>query len=328
MMINITGTGSALPEKIVTNFDMAKLVETSDEWIRERTGIAERRISTGDTVASLSATACGLALEMAGKKAEDVDLIIVATCSPEMLLPCAACQVQGIIGAKNAVAFDLNAACSGFLFGLSTVYAYLQTGLYRNALVVGAEVLSKIIDWTDRSTCVLFGDGAGAAFVEVREETEEKAGIISVSQGSDGARGMVLRCQERKLVNPYIKEAMGEESNYVYMDGQEVYKFAVKQVPACIQDALSRAGLTVDDIDHFVLHQANVRILEAVAKRLKTDIAKFPMNLSHVGNMSSATIPVLLDELNRDGRLKKGDKIVLSGFGAGLTYGACVMIWN
>lgn len=328
MMINITGTGSALPENIVTNFDMAKLVETSDEWIRERTGIAERRISTGDTVASLSATACGLALEMAGKKAEDVDLIIVATCSPEMLLPCAACQVQGIIGAKNAVAFDLNAACSGFLFGLSTVYAYLQTGLYRNALVVGAEVLSKIIDWTDRSTCVLFGDGAGAAFVEVCEETEEKTGIISISQGSDGARGMVLKCQERKLANPYIKEAMGEESNYVYMDGQEVYKFAVKQVPACIQDALSRAGLTVDDIDHFVLHQANVRILEAVAKRLKTDIAKFPMNLSHVGNMSSATIPVLLDELNREGRLKKGDKIVLSGFGAGLTYGACVMIWN
>lgn len=328
MMINITGTGSALPDNIVTNFDMAKLVETSDEWIRERTGIVERRISTGDTVATLSAKACEKALEMAGKKAEDVDLIIVATCSPEMLLPCAACQVQGIIGAKHAVAFDLNAACSGFLFGLSTVYAYLQTGLYRNALVVGAEVLSKIIDWTDRSTCVLFGDGAGAAFVEAFEETEEKAGIISISQGSDGARGMVLSCQERKLANPYIEEAIGEENEYVHMDGQEVYKFAVKQVPVCIQDALSRAGLTVDDIDHFVLHQANVRILEAVAKRLKADIAKFPMNLNRVGNMSSATIPVLLDELNREGKLKQGDKIVLSGFGAGLTYGACVMIWN
>ncbi|MBQ3164342.1 MAG: ketoacyl-ACP synthase III [Lachnospiraceae bacterium] len=328
MMINITGTGRALPENIVTNFDMAKIVETSDEWIRERTGIAERRISTGDTVASLSAKACEQALEMAGKQAEDVDLIIVATCSPEMLLPCAACQVQGIIGAKNAVAFDLNAACSGFLFGLSTVYGYLQTGLYRNALVVGAEVLSKIIDWTDRSTCVLFGDGAGAAFVEAIEGNEENAGIISISQGSDGARGMVLSCQERKLSNPYIKDAIGEENNFVHMDGQEVYKFAVKQVPVCIQDALSKAGLTVEDIDHFVLHQANVRILEAVAKRLKADITKFPMNLNRVGNMSSATIPVLLDELNREGKLKKGDKIVLSGFGAGLTYGACVMIWN
>ncbi|MBQ6993137.1 MAG: ketoacyl-ACP synthase III [Lachnospiraceae bacterium] len=328
MMINITGTGRALPENIVTNFDMAKIVETSDEWIRERTGIAERRISTGDTVASLSAKACEQALEMAGKQAEDVDLIIVATCSPEMLLPCAACQVQGMIGAKNAVAFDLNAACSGFLFGLSTVYGYLQTGLYRNALVVGAEVLSKIIDWTDRSTCVLFGDGAGAAFVEAVEENGENAGIISISQGSDGARGMVLSCQERKLSNPYIKDAIGEENNFVHMNGQEVYKFAVKQVPACIQDALDRAGLTVDDIDHFVLHQANVRILEAVAKRLKVDITKFPMNLNRVGNMSSATIPVLLDELNREGKLKKGDKIVLSGFGAGLTYGACVLIWN
>ena len=328
MMINITGTGRALPENIVTNFDMAKIVETSDEWIRERTGIAERRISTGDTVASLSAKACEQALEMAGKQAEDVDLIIVATCSPEMLLPCAACQVQGMIGAKNAVAFDLNAACSGFLFGLSTVYGYLQTGLYRNALVVGAEVLSKIIDWTDRSTCVLFGDGAGAAFVEAVEENGENAGIISISQGSDGARGMVLSCQERKLSNPYIKDAIGEENNFVHMNGQEVYKFAVKQVPVCIQDALSKAGLTVEDIDHFVLHQANVRILEAVAKRLKADITKFPMNLNRVGNMSSATIPVLLDELNREGKLKKGDKIVLSGFGAGLTYGACVMIWN
>lgn len=328
MIINITGTGRALPENIVTNFDMEKFVETSDEWIRSRTGIVERRISTGDTVASLSAKACELALEKAGKEAEDVDLIIVATCSPEMLLPCAACQVQGIIGAKNAVAFDLNAACSGFLFGLSTAYAYLQTGLYRNALIVGAEVLSKIIDWTDRSTCVLFGDGAGAAFVEASEETTEKAGIISISQGSDGVKGMVLSCQERKLTNPYIEESTDEANNYVHMDGQEVYKFAVKQVPACIQDALDRAGLTVDDIDHFVLHQANVRILEAVAKRLKVDVSKFPMNLNRVGNMSSATIPVLLDELNREGKLHKGDKIVLSGFGAGLTYGACVLIWN
>lgn len=264
---------------------------------------------------------------MAGKTAEEVDVIIVATCSPEMFLPCAACQVQGMIGAKNALAFDVSAACSGFVFGLSIAYAYMQTGLYKNALVVGAEVLSKIVDWADRSTCVLFGDGAGAAFVEACEDREDRTGIISMSQGSDGAKGMVLSCGARDLVNPYAKK-VEEIDKYVHMDGQEVYKFAVRQVPACIQDALTKAGLTVDDIDHFVLHQANIRIIEAVAKRLKVDISKFPVNVDRVANMSAATIPVLLDELNREGKLHKGEKIVLSGFGAGLTYGACVLIWN
>lgn len=327
MMINITGTGSALPEKRVTNFDVAELVETSDEWIRERTGIIERRISTQDTVASLSAKACQQALEMAGKEAQDVDVIIVATCSPEMFLPCAACQVQGIIGAKNAFAFDISAACSGFVYALSVVYAYMQAGLYKNALIVGAEVLSKMVDWTDRSTCVLFGDGAGAAFVEACEDREDRTGVISLSLGSDGAKGMVLSCGARDLANPYVKE-IEETRKFVHMDGQEVYKFAVRQVPACIQDALKKANLTVDDIDHFVLHQANIRIIEAVAKRLKADISKFPVNVDRVANMSAATIPVLLDELNREGKLHKGEKLVLSGFGAGLTYGACVLIWN
>lgn len=327
MMINITGTGSALPEKRVTNFDVAELVETSDEWIRERTGIIERRISTQDTVASLSAKACQQALEMAGKEARDVDVIIVATCSPEMFLPCAACQVQGIIGAKNALAFDISAACSGFVYALSVVYAYMQAGLYKNALIVGAEVLSKMVDWTDRSTCVLFGDGAGAAFVEACEDREDRTGVISLSLGSDGAKGMVLSCGARDLANPYVKE-IEETRKFVHMDGQEVYKFAVRQVPACIQDALKKANLTVDDIDHFVLHQANIRIIEAVAKRLKADISKFPVNVDRVANMSAATIPVLLDELNREGKLHKGEKLVLSGFGAGLTYGACVLIWN
>lgn len=332
MTIKITGTGSALPEKTVTNFDMAKLVDTSDEWIRERTGISERRISTKDTVSSLAARACTRALEMAGRDAADVDLILVATCSPELLLPCCACQVQSDIGAKKAVAFDLNAACSGFLFALNTAYAYLQTGLYKNALIVGSEVLSKLIDWTDRSICVLFGDGAGAAFIEASETDEicengRKIGIESMVMGSDGTKGMTLSCAERGLANPYVEQS--EEVNpYIYMDGQEVYKFATRQVPACIKDALDAANLTVDDIDLFVLHQANVRIIESVAKRLKADISKFPVNLERVGNMSSATIPVLLDELNRDGKLKKGDRLVLSGFGAGLTYGASVLIWG
>lgn len=332
MTIKITGTGRALPEKIVTNFDMAKLVDTSDEWIRERTGIAERRLSTGDTVSSLAAKACVEALTMAGKDAAEVDLILVATCSPELLLPCCACQVQSAIGAHQAVAFDLNAACSGFLFALNTAYAYLQTGLYQNALIVGSEVLSKLIDWTDRSTCVLFGDGAGAAFIEKTEVDEvcangRTAGIEEMVMGSDGTKGMVLACAERAVSNPYFKETETIKP-YVYMDGQEVYKFATRQVPACIKEALDKANLTVDDVDLFVLHQANVRIIESVAKRLKADIAKFPMNLDRIGNMSSATIPVLLDELNRDGKIKKGDRLVLSGFGAGLTYGASILVWG
>lgn len=331
MTIRITGTGSALPDKIVTNFDLEKLVETSDEWIQKRTGIAERRVSSGETVSVLAAEACKNALEMAGKTAGEVDLIVVATCSPELLLPCCACQVQDAIGASNAVAFDLNAACSGFLFALNTAYAYLHTGIYQNALIVGSEVLSKLVDWKDRGTCILFGDGAGAAFVEtsagdIMRGNGRKAGMECMVQGSDGAKGMVLSCKERAVNNAFIPERQ-MENPYIHMDGQEVYKFATKQVPACIQEVLDQAGMTVDDVDWFVLHQANVRIIESVAKRLKVDLAKFPMNIHKVGNMSSATIPVLLDEWNRSGRIKEGDRLVLSGFGAGLTYGASVLVW-
>lgn len=331
MTIRITGTGSALPERIVTNFELQELVETSDEWIQKRTGIAERRISTGETVSALAAKACEKALEMAEKTASEVDLILVATCSPEQLLPCCACQVQDLIGASRAVAFDLNAACSGFLFALNTAYAYLQSGIYKNALIVGSEVLSKLVDWSDRGTCILFGDGAGAAFVEASDGevirgNGRKAGMECLYQGSDGAKGMVLSCEERPAANAFM-HADKTENPYIQMDGQEVYKFATKQVPACIQEALDKVGMTVDDVDWFVLHQANVRIIESVAKRLKADMARFPMNINRVGNMSSATIPVLLDEWNRSGRIGEGDRLVLSGFGAGLTYGASVLVW-
>ncbi len=331
MTIKITGTGSALPEKIVTNFDLEKLVETSDEWIQKRTGIAERRISDGETVSTLAADACRKALEMAGKSAEDVDLILVATCSPELLLPCCACQVQELIGASGAAAFDLNAACSGFLFALNTAYAYLHSGICQNALVVGSEVLSKLVDWKDRGTCVLFGDGAGAAFVEASAEdivrsNGRRAGLECMVQGSDGAKGMVLSCAERAVNNAFTAVRQ-TDSPYIHMDGQEVYKFATKQVPACIQEALDKADLAADDVDWFLLHQANVRIIESVAKRLKVDIARFPMNIHRIGNMSSATIPVLLDEQNRSGSIREGDRLVLSGFGAGLTYGASILVW-
>ncbi len=321
MSMRITGTGSALPEREIKNEELTKLVETSDEWIRERTGIASRHISTGETAASLAAEACSKALEDAGREASEVELLLVATCSPEMALPCTACQVQEQLGAGRAAAFDLNAACAGFLFALNTAYAYISAGIYRNALIAGTEVLSKIVDWTDRGTCILFGDGAGAVMVERCEE----GGVLEFVQHSDGSRGSVLACGSRKLENPYF--AGGDFMEHVQMDGREVFSFAVRQVPASIEEVLEKAGIGVEEVDLFVLHQANRRIIEGISKRLKADISRFPVNLDRVGNMSSAAIPVLLDELNRQGRLAPGMTLVLSGFGAGLTYGACVLKW-
>ena len=342
--IRITGTGSALPGRIVTNKELEQMVETSDEWIRERTGIGERHVSVGETVVTLASEAARKALEQAGKRAEEIDLILVATCSPEQYLPCCACQVQAAVGAVNALAFDVNAACSGFLFALNTADAYLRTGLAENALVIGSEVLSKLVDWTDRGSCILFGDGAGAVVVErckaesraVEEKQIPAAGILGRALHSDGTGGGVLQCDARELTTPYARtsavktdqnQPMDDREHFIQMDGQEVYRFATRRVPQCIEEALSDAGLTVPDIDLFVLHQANARIIDAVAKRLHADRKKFPTNLERVGNLSSASIPVLLDELHRQGKLHRGDRIVLAGFGAGLTIGACVMTW-
>lgn len=322
MNMQIRGTGSALPKNRMTNEQIAQRVETSDEWIRERTGICERHVSTGETVASLAADACKKSLENAGKSAEDVDLILVATCSPEMALPCVACQVQDIIGASNAVAFDLNAACAGFLFALHTAYAYFASGVYRNALIVGSEVLSKIVDWEDRSTCILFGDGAGAVYVEA-EDTEDATSNFQFVQHANGSKGMVLTCGTRDIVNPFYESEPMEK--YVKMDGKEIFQFAVRQIPMCIEEVLTKAGISKEQVDFYFLHQANARIIEGISRRLKEDSSKFPMNVQMVGNMSSASIPVLLDECMHKGMLKKGQKIVLSGFGAGLTYGACVI---
>lgn len=309
------------------------MVETSDEWIRERTGIRERHVSVGETVVTLASEAARKALEQAGKRAEEIDLILVATCSPEQYLPCCACQVQAAVGAVNALAFDVNAACSGFLFALNTADAYLRTGLAENALVIGSEVLSKLVDWTDRGSCILFGDGAGAVVVE---RCEASPGILGRALHSDGTGGGVLQCGARELTTPYArtsaaktdqKQQTDDREHYIQMDGQEVYRFATRRVPQCIEEALADAGLAVPDIDLFVLHQANARIIDAVAKRLHADREKFPTNLERVGNLSSASIPVLLDELHRQGKLHRGDRIVLAGFGAGLTIGACVMTW-
>ena len=325
-MIKICGTGSALPAKKVTNDDLSKIMDTSDEWISSRTGIRARHLVTTETTTGMSVEASRQALEQAGITAEELDIIIAATLTPDHVLPTLACEVQATLGAVNAVAFDLHAACSGFLFSMNTVAAYMQSGVYKNALVIGAETLSKIMDWNDRGTCVLFGDGAGAAVIRNLEEDGTNGGLLSFAQHSDGARGSVLACGNRPVQHPFA-QPREEENQNVSMDGQAVYKFAVSTVPKVIEEAVTKAGLTIEDIDLFVLHQANQRIIESVAKRLKQPIEKFPMNLQACGNISAASVPILLDSLNKDGKIKPNDRIVLAGFGAGLTWGAAVIQW-
>lgn len=320
MTIRIMGTGSYLPENIVTNDDLAKIMDTSDEWITSRTGIRTRHLVKEETTAQMSAEAAKQALKEAGMTAEELDLIIVGTLSGDYVTPSTACEVQAMIGAEKAVAFDVNAACSGFMFAMNTAYAYVQSGIYQNALIIGAETLSKLMDWNDRGTCVLFGDGAGAAVVKADEK-----GLLGFVQGADGAKGMVLACKNRLNNNPLIKNPV--EPDYVFMDGQEVYKFAVSTVPASIREVLEKAGLEVSDIKYFMLHQANIRIIQSVAKRLKADISKFPTTLEHCGNISAGSVPILLDEVNKKGMLQRGDKLVLAGFGAGLTWSASVIEW-
>lgn len=320
MPARIIGTGSCFPEKTVSNRELENLVETTDEWIRSRTGIETRHICVGETTTSLAVEASKNAMENAGIEAKDIDLIIVGTVSGDMCFPSTACQIQDALCAVNATAFDINAACAGFLFGLTIADNYMKSGMARTALIVGAETLSKMMDWNDRNTCVLFGDGAGAAVVRM-----DKEGLNSIVQGSDGVRGRALICQNRPVNNPFIKN--GTELDYTHMDGQSVYKFAVKTVPEAITEALCRAETEADGIKYFVLHQANIRIIEAVAKKMKQPIEKFPTNLQKCGNISAGSVPALLDLINRQGKLNRGDKIVLAGFGAGLTWGAAVLTW-
>ena len=320
MPARIIGTGSALPALLVSNRELEKTVDTTDEWIRSRTGIESRHIAVEETTTSMAIEAAKKALQDAKASPEELDLIIVGTISPDHYFPSTACEIQSALGAVNATAFDISAACAGFLFGLGIVDAYMKAGTVRTALVVGAETLSKMMDWNDRSTCVLFGDGAGAAVVR-----SDESGIMSMVQGSDGARGNALTCEGRRVNNPYKKN--DTSLDYTKMNGQEVYKFAVKTVPKSIEEALLKADVKADDVKYFLLHQANLRIIEAVAKRLGQSIEKFPTNLQECGNISAGSVPVLLDHVNREGMLQKGDTIVLAGFGAGLTWGATVLIW-
>lgn len=320
MTTRIIGTGSCLPETVVTNDFLSTIMDTSDEWITTRTGIRERHLVKDETTTSLAIGAAKQALAAAGVAPAELDLIIVGTVSGDHVTPSTACEVQAGLGAVNAAAFDINAACSGFLFGLHTVDAYIRSGMCRTALVIGAESLSRIMDWNDRSTCVLFGDGAGAAVVRADE-----TGLLAYEQGTDGEKGRYLCCPNRTNNNPLIQT--DKSLGYTKMDGQEVYKFAVTYVPASILRVLEEAKLQPEDIKYYILHQANLRIIKSVAKRLKLDEDRFPISLDHCGNISAASVPILLDEVNKKGMLQKGDKLILSGFGGGLTWGTCLIEW-
>lgn len=314
----ICGTGSCVPKHVLDNEDLSRMVDTSDAWIQERTGVARRHIIEDETTVSMAVEAAQRALENGNVRAEEVELLIVSTFTSEILLPCAACEVQKRLGAVNAACFDLNAACTGFLAAYQTAQAYIAAGSCRTVLLIGSESLSNMVDWKDRGTCILFGDGAGAAVLRA-----EPGEVPLTVMHSDGGAGGALTLQSRHQKN----QEGGLDAGYIQMNGREVFQFAVKRVPEVIQELLEAGQVTLRQVDYFILHQANKRIVESVAKRLGADIEKFPMNLQEYGNTSSASIPILLDEMNRDGRLKQGQTIVLAGFGAGLSWGAAVLKW-
>jgi len=318
--VKILGTGSYVPEKIVTNDDLSKIMDTSDEWIYSRTGIRERRISEGENTSELAAKAALEAIKASGINVEDIDLLIVATCSPDMFVPSTACLVQASIGAVNATCFDVSAACTGFIYGLNIATQFIRTGQSKTALVIGAEVLSKMLDWTDRSTSVLFGDGAGAA---VLTDSEEE-GVGSIFTKSDGVKGLVLKCEALDVINPYAS-AKERTTSYLSMEGGEVFKFAVKAMEESVQNVLSSSGYSLEDINLIIPHQANKRIIDSCAKRMKVDESKFYVNLHNYANTSAATIPIALDEVMKKGLIQKGDKVILVGFGGGLTWGAALI---
>ena len=315
----ICGTGSWAPPKVWDNNDLARMVDTSDEWIRERTGVVQRHIAeeNEDTVA-MASRAAQRALEDADMKAEEIDLIIVATISPTEIMPCVACGVQEKLGAENATCFDLNGACTGSLLALNTAQAYLSQGIYQTALVIGAEKLSGLTDWTDRGTCILFGDGAGAVVLKA----EEDGRYAQVTQ-SIGKKGGALTLRSRNQIQ-YETDPKAKET-YIQMNGKEVFTFAVSKVPEAVKNLLSREKVPCEDIRYYLLHQANERIIRSAARRIGEDVSKFPMNMDEYGNTSSASLLILLDEVKKSGKLQRGDKLILAGFGGGLTYGASLI---
>lgn len=320
----ILGLGCYLPSRKMTNKDLEKLVDTSDEWIMTRTGIKERRIAPKESAASdLGVEAAKLAIKDARLKPEDIDLIIVATVTGDMAFPSTSCIIQDKIGAINAAAFDINAACSGFVFGITIAKQFVDSGLYKNVLVIGAEKMTSLVDWADRSTCVLFGDGAGACIVGKSKERQ----IVSYFIGCDGSGSNLLRLPAGGSRIPATEDTVKNKLHFLKMEGNEVFKLAVKVMADAANKAITKAGLLCSDINLLIPHQANIRILLAVAKKLGLPEEKIFLNIEKYGNMSSASTAVALAEANKDGRIKKGDNVCLVAFGSGLTYGAVVIKW-
>lgn len=318
MFGRIVGTGSYAPSQVWDNNDIAKFVDTNDEWIQDRTGIARRHVATDDSTVSMAVKSAKAAIENAKIEPESIDVVLVSTCSPNTLCPTVACQVQAEVGAKNAFAMDINAACTGFLFAMHMVQNMIMTGSIKTALIIGSECLSNLVDWEDRGTCILFGDGAGACIVQAQEE-----GAYAACLGSDGNKGDALTCESRHQKD--YEEAIKEGRTYIGMDGKQIFSFAVRQVPACIKELLTQIDKDANEVDMYLLHQANQRILEGISKRLKVPMDKIASNIAEYGNTSSATIPILLDELWRAGEIQSGQHVILAGFGAGLSWGAAYM---
>ena len=321
----IIGLGKYLPDRVMTNNDLEEIVDTSDEWIKTRTGIEKRRIAADDQAASdLGIEAAKEALKDAEIKAEDLDLIIVATSTPDMMFPATACIIQDKLGAKKAAAFDLEAGCSGFVYSISVATNFIESGMYDNILIVGTEVLSKIMNWEDRGTCVLFGDGAGAAVLSAAEE----GGILATDLGADGSGADTLYQPAGGSRNPATHETVDNNGHCLYMEGTPVFKFAVKTMGKASIKVLEKAGVKKEDVDLLVPHQANTRIIAAAAKRLELSDEQVYVNLPEYGNTSAASVPIALVEAKEKGLLNNGDKIVLVAFGAGLTWASAVLEWN
>lgn len=323
--VGIIGTGKYVPEQILTNSDLEKIVETNDEWIVSRTGIRERHIAAPhEATSDLAYEAALKALDSAGMKVEDLELIIVATITPDTSFPSTACILQDKLGAKGAAAFDLSAACSGFVYSLATATNFIKTGMYNNALVIGADTLSRITDYTDRNTCVLFGDGAGAVILG---EVPEGRGFQSFDLGAEGAGGSLLKLEAGGSRLPASAQTIEDKKHFIYMNGREVFKFAVRVMGTATERVLSKAGLGKENIDLFVPHQANIRIIQSAMQRLDLPEEKVVVNVDRYANTSAASIPLALVEAAEEGRMKEGDTVLMVGFGGGLTWGASVLIW-
>lgn len=321
----ITGTGSYAPKKIITNHDLEKLVDTSDEWITERTGIKERRIAEkSETTSDLACEAAVKALKAARLPAQEIDLILAATTTPDMIMPSLGCSIQEKLGAKKAAAFDIYAACSGFIYGLSAANAFIKSETYRNILLIGAESLSRFVDWEDRTTCVLFGDGAGAA---VLQRHAGKRGVLSTHLHSDGSLGSLLNVPAGGALHPATHDTVRRRMHFIKMKGNETFKVAVRALEDVVQEALDHNRVKPEEIDYLVPHQANLRIIQAMAQRLDMPMEKVVLTIHKYGNTSAASIPMALDEAVRDGRIKENQLLLFEAFGGGLTWASALVRW-